>query len=206
MKICLGNNLDCSPSLLRMSPPAAIQHGEKDGEDDGFYTCVENHVKCPTIHELLTATHLPYYWGALNKYQADILLLGRPDGTFLLRNSSQDGCAFAVTFRRRGRTRHARVQYRGQHFSFHWGSFHSPSIHLLLEHYNDPRSCTFFEPLLSMPLNRTNPISLQELCRATINALLPHERIKQLPIPRAMKEYLWEYHYSETLPGAEELL
>ncbi|XP_069798712.1 suppressor of cytokine signaling 4-like [Dendropsophus ebraccatus] len=188
-----------------MSPPAAVQHGEKDGEEeDGFYTCFKIHFKCPTIPDLLAATSLPYYWGALNKYQADILLLGRPDGTFLLRNSSQDGCAFAVTFRRRGRTRHARVQYRGQHFSFHWGSFHSPSIRHLLEHYNDPRSCTFFEPLLSMPLNRTNPLSLQELCRATINAAIPHERIGQLPIPKAMKEYLWEYHYTETFPGTEE--
>ncbi|KAM4019949.1 suppressor of cytokine signaling 4-like isoform 1-T4 [Anomaloglossus baeobatrachus] len=187
-----------------MSPPAAIQDGEKTVEDEGFYTCIEIHFRCPTIPELLAATSLPYYWGALNKHQADILLLGRTDGTFLLRNSSQDGCAFAVTFRRRGRTRHARVQYRGQHFSFHWGSFHSASIRHLLEHYNDPRSCTFFEPLLSVPLNRTNPISLQELCRASINALIPNERIERLPVPKAMKDYLWEYHYAETFPATEE--
>ncbi|KAM3912450.1 suppressor of cytokine signaling 4-like [Leptodactylus fuscus] len=187
-----------------MSPPAAIQHEEKAGEEVDFYTSVENNVKCPTIPDLQGANGLPYYWGALNKYQADILLLGQPDGTFLLRNSSQEGCAFAVTFRRRGRTRHARVQYRGQHFSFHWGSFHSPSIRHLLEHYNDPRSCTFFEPLLSIPLNRNNPLSLQELCRATVNAVMPYEGIGQLPIPRAMKEYLWEYHYTETVPATEE--
>ncbi|XP_056397283.1 suppressor of cytokine signaling 4-like [Hyla sarda] len=188
-----------------MAPPAAIQHEEKDGENEDFYTCVQIHFMGPaTIPELWTATTLPYYWGALNKYQADILLLGHPDGTFLLRNSSQDGCAFAVTFRRQGRTRHARVQYRGQHFSFHWGSFHSPSVRHLLEHYNDPRCCTFFEPLLSRPLNRSDPLSLQELCRATVNAVIPAVRIGQLPIPKAMKEYLGEYHYTETLPGTEE--
>ncbi|XP_072286927.1 suppressor of cytokine signaling 4-like [Pyxicephalus adspersus] len=187
-----------------MSPPASDQYENKHEDEDDYYPCSVLPRRCSLIADLWEVTRLPCYWGGINKYQADILLLGHSDGTFLLRNSSQEGCAFAVTFRRRGRTRHARVQYREKYFSFPWGSFHSPTIANLLKQYNDPKTCTFFEPLLAKPLKRTSALSLQELCRATINAAIPYNTISQLPLPKAMKEYLLDYHYKEILPGSEE--
>ncbi|XP_075464347.1 suppressor of cytokine signaling 4-like [Ascaphus truei] len=188
-----------------MSPPAAVRTcGEDAGDEEEYVTCMLFHFMHPLVPDLLAVTRMPCYWGALDQHQAELLLQGCPDGSFLLRNSSQDGCAFSVTFRRRGRSRHARVQYRDQCFSFHWGSFRAPSVRSLLEHYNDPTSCTFFEPLLSQPRIRNFPLSLQELCRASLNTCITYEGIGQLPLPRAMKEYLWECHYKETLLKSEE--
>ncbi|KAM9323926.1 suppressor of cytokine signaling 4-like [Gastrophryne carolinensis] len=187
-----------------MSPPASGQYGEKEEVQDSFYTSITFCHRSSPIEDLWKVTRLPCYWGDLDKHQAELLLQGQPNGTFLLRNSSQEGCAFAVTFRRRGRTRHARVQYRDRYFSFPWGSFHSSTIAHLLEHYNDPKCCTFFEPLLAFPLSRPTALTLQELCRATVNSAIAYETISQLPLPRAMKEYLLDYHYKEILPGSEE--
>lgn len=186
-----------------MSPPASDQYLEKHEDDEDIYPCPVLPIRCPPIADLWEVTRLACYWGNLDKHQAEMLLLGHSDGTFLLRNSSQEGCAFAVTFRRRGRTRHARVQYREKYFSFPWGSFHSPTIANLLKQYNDPKTCTFFEPLLATPLNRTTALSLQELCRAAVNAAITYNTISQLPLPKTMKEYLLDYHYKE-IPSAKE--
>lgn len=187
-----------------MSPPASDHYGEKHEDQSVYYPCSLLPVRYSFIAELWEVTRLPCYWGNLDKYQAEILLLGHPDGMFILRNSSQEGCAFAVTFRRQGCTRHARVQYREKYFSFPWGSVHSPTIDNLLKQYDDPKTCTFFEPLLTKPLNRTTALSLQELCRAAVNAAIPYNTISQLPLPGAMKQYLLDYHYKDILSGNEE--
>ncbi|KAM4641509.1 suppressor of cytokine signaling 4-like [Discoglossus pictus] len=181
-----------------MSPPASSRSNEKDVSDEESYTCVQNYNKRPLVQDLLGVTRLSCYLGALTQRQAEVLLHGCPDGTFFLRNSSQNGCAFSVTFRRRGRTRHARIQYRNQHFSFHWGSYQALSVRSLLEYYRDPNMCMFFEPLLSRPQTRNFPLGLQELCRATINAHITYEDIREMPLPQSMKEYLWDCHYKET--------
>lgn len=55
----------------------------------------------------------------------------------------------------------------------------------------------FFEPLLSTPVHRTQPFSLQHVCRAVISNHTSYDGISALPIPNALKEHLKEYHYKQ---------
>ena len=136
----------------------------------------------------------------MDRDEAEALLAGRPEGTFLLRDSAQEDYLFAVSFRRYGRSLHARIEQWNHNFSFdvHDPSvFHAPTVTGLLEHYKDPNSCMFFEPLLSNPMYRTQPFSLQHICRAVISSCTTYDGITALPIPNALKEHLKEYHYKQ---------
>lgn len=53
-----------------------------------------------------------YYWGKMDRYEAEKLLEGKPEGTFLLRDSAQDDYLFSVSFRKYGRSLHARIEVR----------------------------------------------------------------------------------------------
>ncbi|XP_063168701.1 suppressor of cytokine signaling 5-like [Candoia aspera] len=162
------------------------------------------HTQIDYIHclvpDLLQLTQLPCYWGVMDRYEAESLLEGKPEGTFLLRDSAQEDYLFSVSFRRYGRSLHARIEQWNHNFSFdvHDPSvFHAPTVSGLLEHYKDPSVCMFFEPLLSIPVNRTFPFGLQHLCRAVVTCCTTYDGIGRLPLPRALKEYLKEYHYKQ---------
>ncbi|XP_070620386.1 suppressor of cytokine signaling 5-like [Erythrolamprus reginae] len=162
------------------------------------------HTQIDYIHclvpDLLQLTHLSCYWGVMDRYEAESLLEGKPEGTFLLRDSAQEDYLFSVSFRRYGRSLHARIEQWNHNFSFdvHDPSvFHAPTVSGLLEHYKDPSVCMFFEPLLSVPVHRTFPFGLQHLCRAVVTCCTTYDGIGHLPLPRALKEYLKEYHYKQ---------
>ncbi|XP_034025036.1 suppressor of cytokine signaling 9 [Thalassophryne amazonica] len=162
------------------------------------------HTQIDYIHclvpDLLPITNLPCYWGVMDRYEAETLLEGKPEGTFLLRDSAQEDYLFSVSFRRYGRSLHARIEQWNHNFSFdvHDPSvFHAPTVTGLLEHYKDPNSCMFFEPLLSNPIHRTHPFSLQHICRAVISSCTKYDGINLLPIPTALKKHLKEYHYKQ---------
>lgn len=162
------------------------------------------HTQIDYIHclvpDLLQITNLPCYWGVMDRYEAETLLEGKPEGTFLLRDSAQEDYLFSVSFRRYGRSLHARIEQWNHNFSFdvHDPSvFHAPTVTGLLEHYKDPNSCMFFEPLLSNPIHRTQPFTLQHICRAAISSCTTYDGINMLPIPNALKKHLKEYHYKQ---------
>uniref|UniRef100_A0A671S176 Suppressor of cytokine signaling 5-like n=1 Tax=Sinocyclocheilus anshuiensis TaxID=1608454 RepID=A0A671S176_9TELE len=162
------------------------------------------HTQIDYIHclvpDLLRITNLPCYCGVMDRYQAETLLEGKPEGTFLLRDSAQEDYLFSVSFRRYGRSLHARIEQWNHNFSFdvHDPSvFHAPTVTGLLEHYKDPNSCMFFEPLLSNPIHRSQPFSLQRICRAVISSRTTYDGINALPLPNALKEHLKEYHYKQ---------
>ena len=188
------------------------------------------------------------------RYEAEALLEGRPEGSFLLRDSAQDEYLFSVSFRRYssisslrhitylrvggqgggfdcvqwlclvlaaiphnfsfaqleltqpylcitryGRSLHARIEEQNHKFSFDChdpGVFMSANIPSLMEHYKDPASCMFFEPMLCQAVNRKSPFSLQFLARATIcDTLKSYSTVDQLELPKSLKAYLKEYHY-----------
>ncbi len=52
----------------------------------------------------------PFYFGKIDRYEAESLLEGRPEGAFLLRDSAQDEHVFSVSFRRYSRSLHARIE------------------------------------------------------------------------------------------------
>ncbi|KAK6489280.1 suppressor of cytokine signaling 5-like [Huso huso] len=162
------------------------------------------HTQIDYIHclvpDLLRITSNPCYWGVMDRYEAEALLEGKPEGTFLLRDSAQEDYLFSVSFRRYNRSLHARIEQWNHNFSFDAHDpcvFHSSTVSGLLEHYKDPSSCMFFEPLLTVPLNRNFPFSLQYICRAAISRCTSYDGIGALPLPSVLQDFLKEYHYKQ---------
>ncbi|XP_062996901.1 suppressor of cytokine signaling 5-like isoform X2 [Elgaria multicarinata webbii] len=200
-----------SRAMLAAADEGEEEEEEEDDEEEEVSTVLPDirdglrvHTQIDYIHclvpDLLQLTQLPCYWGVMDRYEAEALLDGKPEGTFLLRDSAQEDYLFSVSFRRYGRSLHARIEQWNHNFSFdvHDPSvFHAPTVTGLLEHYKDPSVCMFFEPLLSIPVNRTFPFGLQHLCRAVVTSCTTYDGIGHLPIPSALKEYLKEYHYKQ---------
>lgn len=167
----------------------------------------------PTVHtqvdymhclvpDLLELTNRMFYWGVMDRYEAEKLLEGRPEGTFLVRDSAQEEFLFSVSFRRYGRSLHARIEQWNHRFSFDshdLGVFAAPSVCALVEHYKDPAACMFFEPMLTLPLPRTHPFSLQRLCRAVICSRIRYDDISSLRLPARIQDYLKYYHYKQRI-------
>ncbi|XP_030627752.1 suppressor of cytokine signaling 5b [Chanos chanos] len=180
------------------------RHASGDGHSSRQPGPWKVHTQIDYIHclvpDLLAITALPCYWGIMDRYQAEALLDGRPEGTFLLRDSAQEDYLFSVSFRRYNRSLHARIEQWNHNFSFDAHDpcvFHSSTVTGLLEHYKDPSACMFFEPLLTAPLHRTFPFSLQHLARAAICRRTTYDGIDALPLPPALQDFLKEYHYKQ---------
>jgi len=155
------------------------------------------------VPHLSEITNSSFYWGKMDRYQAEALLEDKPEGSFLLRDSAQDEYLFSVSFRRYGRSLHARIEEQNHEFSF---DCHDPGVYMnrnipkLLNHYKDPASCMFFEPMLCHPVNRKQPFSLQSLSRAVIcDKLTNYSDVDTLELPKSLKVFLKEYHYRHRL-------
>lgn len=161
------------------------------------------HTQVDYIHHLVPylqeITSCSFYWGKMDRYEAEELLEKQQEGSFLLRDSAQDEFLFSVSFRRYGRSLHARIEEQQHKFSFDChdpGVFSARNIPQLLEHYKDPASCMFFEPMLCHPVNRKNPFSLQVLARASIcDSIESYSDVDKLELPKSLKVLLKEYHY-----------
>lgn len=162
------------------------------------------HTQVDFIHclvpDLLDITNCSFYWGKMDRYEAERLLDGKQEGTFLLRDSAQEEFLFSVSFRKYGRSLHARIEQWNHRFSF---DSHDPCVYTsdtvcgLIEHYKDPSSVMFFEPMLTWPLHRNFTFSLQHLARAVIVSRLTYDNINHLQLPKSLKAYLKEYHYRQ---------
>lgn len=154
------------------------------------------------VPDLEKITSCCYYWGKMDRYEAEKLLENKPEGTFLLRDSAQDDYLFSVSFRKYGRSLHARIEQDKHQFSF---DSHDPTVFTadtvtdLVEHYKDPSSVMFFEPMLTSPLNRNHVFSLQQLTRAAIVTRTTYDGIDTLCLPAQLKSYLREYHYKKKI-------
>lgn len=152
------------------------------------------------VPDLQKITSCCFYWGKMDRYEAEKLLEGKPEGTFLLRDSAQEEFLFSVSFRKYSRSLHARIEQFNHKFSFDSrdpGVYTASTVTGLLEHYKDPSGVMFFEPMLTYPLNRNFCFSLQQLCRATIVSHTTYDGINELCLPKSLKSYLKEYHYRQ---------
>ncbi|KAM3955804.1 suppressor of cytokine signaling 5 [Aphomia sociella] len=162
------------------------------------------HTQVDYIHclvpDLQQITACSFYWGKMDRYEAERLLDNKPEGTFLLRDSAQEEHLFSVSFRKYGRSLHARIEHYQHRFSFDSHDpavFAAPTVTGLIKHYKDPACVMFFEPMLSTPLPRSEPFSLQQLARALIVSHTTYDGVEKLPLPARMRAYLKEYHYRQ---------
>lgn len=93
---------------------------------------VRPHSQVDYIHclvpDIVSITNCSYYWGVMDRYQAEKLLDKKPEGTFLLRDSAQEEYLFSVSFRRYGRSLHARIeQWNLKYFNFINGAIQTES-------------------------------------------------------------------------------
>ncbi|XP_017493108.1 PREDICTED: suppressor of cytokine signaling 5-like [Rhagoletis zephyria] len=164
----------------------------------GVHTQID-YINC-LVPDLKAISACSFYWGKMDRYEAERLLEGKPEGTFLLRDSAQEDHLFSVSFRRFDRSLHARIEQCKHRFSFDShdpGVYSSATVTGLIEHYKDPSHCMFFEPMLTRPLHRHFVFSLQHLARASIcDRLTSYQAVADLPLPALLKAHLRQYHFS----------
>ncbi|XP_064484337.1 suppressor of cytokine signaling 5-like isoform X1 [Ornithodoros turicata] len=198
LALALRDRLSAYPEGLSLPWEVLNQICEVGLDRPSVHTQVD-YMHC-LVPDLLEITNCGFYWGKMDRYEAERLLENKPEGTFLLRDSAQEDYLFSVSFRRYGRSLHARVEQWNHRFSFDShdpGVYSSKTVCGLVEHYKDPSCCMYFEPMLTRPLHRTFAFSLQHLARAIVCSKVTYDGISRLPLPRCLKGYLREYHYKQ---------
>merc|ERR1712168_252066 len=160
-----------------------------------------------------------WYWGPLSGEAAERILAAEPDGSFVVRDSSDQHYIFSLTFKLNGFVRHVRIEHDQGNFSF--GSFTKfksttivDFIENAVEHSRSGRYLFFLHrrPVLGpMRVQLLHPVSrfkrvqsLQHLCRYIIVKHVRKDHLNQLPVPNRIKTYLnTPFYYSEQV--TEEL-
>ncbi|CAH0547277.1 unnamed protein product [Brassicogethes aeneus] len=163
-----------------------------------------------------------WYWGPISSEAAEKILSNEPDGSFIVRDSSDDHYIFSLTFKLNNCVRHVRIEHDQGNFSF--GSctkFKSQTIvefiENAVEHSRSGRYLFFLHrrPVIGPvrvqllhPVSRFKQIqSLQHMCRFVIHKVVRRDLIPSLPLPRRIIDYLnTPHYYSEHFIDIEESL
>lgn len=149
-----------------------------------------------------------WYWGPMTRLEAEERLTGSSDGTFLVRDSSDDRYLLSLSFRSQGKTLHTRIEFCNGHFSFY--SFPDSenegytSVAELIQRsmqYSSvgvfcfSRARTMGSPAVPVrllkPLSRFSQLrSLQHYCRFVIRQAIRFDSIRRLPLPRHVHTFL----------------
>uniref|UniRef100_A0A3B3Z7K0 Suppressor of cytokine signaling 7 n=1 Tax=Periophthalmus magnuspinnatus TaxID=409849 RepID=A0A3B3Z7K0_9GOBI len=154
-----------------------------------------------------------WYWGPMNWGDAEMKLKGKPDGSFLVRDSSDPRYILSLSFRSQGVTHHTRMEhYRGT-FSLWCHPKFEDRCHSVVEfieraimHSKNGKFLYFLRsrvpglpptPVqLLYPVSRfSNVKSLQHLCRFCIRQIVRIDHIQELPLPRPLISYLSKFYY-----------
>lgn len=152
-----------------------------------------------------------WYWGPLSGSSAEKMLLKEPDGSFVVRDSSNDNYIFSLTVKLNGSVRHVRIEQDQGNFSF--GCLHKfrsntivDFIEDAVEHSRSGRYLFFLHPssavMVPMRVQLLHPVSrfkqiqsLQHLCRFVLLKHVRRDLIPCLPLPTKLKSYLNSPHY-----------
>ncbi|XP_030649703.1 suppressor of cytokine signaling 7-like [Chanos chanos] len=154
-----------------------------------------------------------WYWGPMNWEDAEMKLKGKPDGSFLVRDSSDPRYILSLSFRSQGVTHHTRMEhYRGT-FSLWCHPKFEDRCHSVVEfieraimHSKNGKFLYFLRsrvpglpptPVqLLYPVSRFSSVkSLQHLCRFCIRQLVRIDHIQDLPLPTPLIMYLSKFYY-----------
>ncbi|XP_026130737.1 suppressor of cytokine signaling 7-like isoform X2 [Carassius auratus] len=189
-----------TPAPARVAPPPILC--PLRGADSSSFTA--------SLREL---ERCGWYWGPMNWEDAEMKLRGKPDGSFLVRDSSDPRYILSLSFRSQGVTHHTRMEhYRGT-FSLWCHPKFEDRCHSVVEfieraimHSKNGKFLYFLRsrvpglpptPVqLLYPVSRfSNVKSLQHLCRFCIRQLVRIDHIQELPLPKPLIVYLRKFYY-----------
>ncbi|XP_049656019.1 suppressor of cytokine signaling 7 isoform X3 [Accipiter gentilis] len=154
-----------------------------------------------------------WYWGPMNWEDAEMKLKGKPDGSFLVRDSSDPRYILSLSFRSQGITHHTRMEhYRGTFSLWCHPKFEDRCqsvvefIKRAIMHSKNGKFLYFLRsrvpglpptPVqLLYPVSRfSNVKSLQHLCRFQIRQLVRIDHIPNLPLPKPLISYIRKFYY-----------
>ncbi|XP_030920749.1 suppressor of cytokine signaling 7 [Geospiza fortis] len=163
-----------------------------------------------------------WYWGPMNWEDAEMKLKGKPDGSFLVRDSSDPRYILSLSFRSQGITHHTRMEhYRGTFSLWCHPKFEDRCqsvvefIKRAIMHSKNGKFLYFLRsrvpglpptPVqLLYPVSRfSNVKSLQHLCRFRIRQLVRIDHIPELPLPKPLISYIRKFYYYD--PQEEQYL
>ncbi|WAR10423.1 SOCS7-like protein [Mya arenaria] len=92
-------------------PRASTRHGNKTTKRPASYS--QDFMK--SMRQLKDCG---WYWGPLSWGEAEMKLANKPEGTFLVRDSSDERYILSLSFKNQGRVHHTRIEHHKGHFSF----------------------------------------------------------------------------------------
>ncbi|CAH2306899.1 suppressor of cytokine signaling 1 [Pelobates cultripes] len=126
-----------------------------------------------------------FYWGPMTVKTAHEKLKPEPVGTFLIRDSKQKNCFFAISVRTATGPISIRIIFQAGQFSLDGSKESFNCLFQLVEHY-----LTSPKKMLVVPLRKVRLRPLQELCRKSILKTFGKENLDHIPINRVLKDYL----------------
>ncbi|XP_053116287.1 suppressor of cytokine signaling 7 isoform X2 [Hemicordylus capensis] len=201
--------LDAFPRILPIRAPEAV-HSQP-----------AQHLQCPLYRpdsssfaaSLRELEKCGWYWGPMNWEDAEMKLKGKPDGSFLVRDSSDPRYILSLSFRSQGITHHTRMEhYRGTFSLWCHPKFEDRCqsvvefIKRAIMHSKNGKFLYFLRsrvpglpptPVqLLYPVSRfSNVKSLQHLCRFRIRQLVRIDHIPELPLPKPLISYIRKFYY-----------
>lgn len=158
-----------------------------------------------------------WYWGPLSYEEAENKLIDKRDGSFLVRDSSNENYILSLSFKSMGNVHHTRIEHHKGLFSF-WSQPDSHGkaqicqfIEQTVQNSRNGRFLYFLRPSgpgsPPLPIQLLYPVSrfcrvpsLQHMCRFLVLRCVRRDHIDCLPIPEKVKGYLLEkQYYVETL-------
>uniref|UniRef100_A0A6A7G055 Tensin-4-like n=1 Tax=Hirondellea gigas TaxID=1518452 RepID=A0A6A7G055_9CRUS len=162
-----------------------------------------------------------WYWGPITRREAEEKLSGRDNGTFLVRDSTDNNYLLSLSFRSLNKTFHTRIEHNNGEFSFCMqrsvggggggsssGDGYATLVELISSCVQQSRAGIFcysmpskqgqpsFPVRLFTPLSRFSQVrSLQHLCRFTIHQHTRLDLIQLLPVPPTIKGFLHQKPY-----------
>ncbi|XP_055304148.1 putative uncharacterized protein DDB_G0277255 [Sitodiplosis mosellana] len=197
-----------SPGTIESNSAAEESNEDRDGKKNDVQTTMDFATNIEKVKEY------GWYWGPISSEAAEKILSNEPDGSFIVRDSSDDHYIFSLTFKLNNCVRHVRIEQDQGTFSFgSCAKFKSRTIMEFIENAVESsrsgRYLFFFHRRPEhgpMRVQLTNPVSrfkhiqsLQHMCRFVIRrAVVRKDLIQTLPLPRRLHDYLsYKNCYSE---------